>query len=126
MEPLNDQITETGEVVSGIEEEYLHSKDALYNWRAFRIAKRGEMHLFDAVTEGVDATVLLLASRNERKDKEVGGIEEVTFCMDGVTRIKTPPIGLMNGDVSKEGSLAGDVESKRGSVDVDVKMKDVK
>ncbi|KAJ3246019.1 hypothetical protein HDU78_008025 [Chytriomyces hyalinus] len=49
LEPLAEQLNEDGSVADGVEDEYLHSKDKTYNWRAYRTALLSHFHIFKEV-----------------------------------------------------------------------------
>jgi hypothetical protein len=67
---LNDQIDKDGNVEEGVEDEYLHHKDELYNWRAYRIAMRHHIHLMQNADDSVNAKNLLMEWRKEQGGDE--------------------------------------------------------
>ncbi|KAI9333687.1 THO complex, subunit THOC1 [Obelidium mucronatum] len=68
--PLAEQLNEDGTVAEGVEDEYLHSNNKTFNWRAYRTALGSHFHLFREV-ENIDTKMLV---KKMRMDEEAGKI----------------------------------------------------
>ncbi|KAI9353255.1 THO complex, subunit THOC1 [Zopfochytrium polystomum] len=69
LEPLAEQLNPDGTPADGIEEEYLLSKDKIFNWRAYRMAMTSHFQLFKKL-DSIDSAALLKYAKEEAEAAE--------------------------------------------------------
>ncbi|KAJ3030497.1 UNVERIFIED_CONTAM: hypothetical protein HDU68_008785 [Siphonaria sp. JEL0065] len=70
--PLAEQLNDDGTVAEGVEDEYLHSLNKTFNWRAYRTALGSHFHLFREV-ENIDTKMLVKRLKMDEEGVKSGG-----------------------------------------------------